>query len=198
MISSLAENWKDSCTPANFIGAGSTRRVYRHGEYVVKIHMHPMGHQQSIREEELYDYMNENGLGHLFAPVYLVNEHICIQRYYEPIPMVDHQTFDLTERDGDWVIPEKYEQCLQMLDQEFDAFDLKDSSNYGLNEKRELVFIDYGMTKKLYEQAWVPAAERGDVPQIDVLPCLVCGIEKEIRLYGEKDTDKRCLECGKV
>lgn len=66
-----------------------------------------------------------------------------------------------------------------------------------MNDKNELVLIDYGMSKKLYEEAWVPAAERGEVPQIEVDICECCGIEREIRMYGEQDQVKQCFACGK-
>lgn len=86
---------------------------------------------------------------------------------------------------------------LWTLDQEFDSFDLKDSDNYGLNEQGKLVFIDFGMTKSLYETEWVPLAEVGVLPQIDFDFCTVCGEQKELRMYGEDDGDKRCYSCGK-
>lgn len=95
------------------------------------------------------------------------------------------------------LIPHVYEEVLKLLDKEFDSFDLKDSSNYGLNNSNKLVFIDYGMTKRLYETEWVPLAESGVLPQIYFDFCRVCGIEKELRMYGENDKDKRCYLCGK-
>lgn len=88
-------------------------------------------------------------------------------------------------------------QLLHLLDKEFDCFDIKDSSNYGWHSNGHLVLIDYGMTKKLYEESWVPLAESGILPQIDFDHCQICGIKKELRMYGDSDTDKRCYECGK-
>ncbi len=86
---------------------------------------------------------------------------------------------------------------MELLDKEFDSFDLKDSSNYGLNKEGKLTFIDYGMTKSLYEKQWVPLAESGILPQIDFDHCSVCGKKKELRMYGDSDHDKRCYSCGK-
>lgn len=61
----------------------------------------------------------------------------------------------------------------------------------------KLVFIDYGLSKSVYEMEWVPLAEAGILPQIDFDFCKVCGVEKELRMYGENDLDKRCYSCGK-
>ncbi len=87
--------------------------------------------------------------------------------------------------------------ALHVIDKELDGFDFKDSGNYGLNEEGLLVLIDYGMTKKLYEEQWVPLAEAGTLPQIHFEKCRICKIEKELRMYGENDTDNRCVSCGK-
>ncbi|MBU5214859.1 hypothetical protein [Heyndrickxia oleronia] len=51
--------------------------------------------------------------------------------------MVEHQH----------LIPDLFEEVLEILDKKFNCFDLKDSSNYGLNNDGKLVFTDYGMTK---------------------------------------------------
>jgi hypothetical protein len=197
MITDLVKNWTSICVNKNFAGIGSTRKVYRWQNYVLKVHLHEMGHLQSLRELEIYEYMKENGFGHIFAPTYFVNEKVCIQQYFEELPMYDYQTFDVNERNGFWEFPDRYKNCMQLLDDKFDAFDIRDSSNYGLNDKKELVLIDYGMSKKLYEEAWVPAAESGEVPQIAIDICECCGIEREIRMYGEHDQVKRCFACGK-
>jgi len=111
--------------------------------------------------------------------------------------MFDYQSFNIRERESFWKFPTHYDECMEILDKKFDSFDLKDSSNYGINEKNELVFIDYGMSKQLYNEQWVPAVERGEVPHIEIHKCDICGIRKEIRIYGEADNDRRCLECGK-
>ncbi|WML48465.1 hypothetical protein RCG23_25095 [Neobacillus sp. PS3-34] len=84
-----------------------------------------------------------------------------------------------------------------LLDKNFDGFDLKDSSNFGLNNDGKLVYTDYGMTKSLYEKEWVPLAEEGILPQIHFDFCNVCGLEKELRMYGNNDKDKRCYRCEK-
>lgn len=89
------------------------------------------------------------------------------------------------------------DECIAVLDQKWDAFDLKDSSNYGLNEHQELILIDYGMSKTLYNQEWIPAVERGEIPQIEIHICNVCRFKKEIRMYGKSDYDMRCISCGK-
>ena len=196
-ITEIVENRADICTEDHFVGIGSTRKVYRWKDFVVKVNLHSIGHQQSIRELEIYEYMQANGFGELFAPTYYVDEEICIQQYFPELPMMDHQSYDIHEQSEFQKFPNKYKECVELLDEKFDIFDIKDSSNYGLNERSELVFIDYGMSKKLYEDAWVPAAENGEIPQIDVLACDKCGIVKEIRMYGEADSLIRCHSCGK-
>lgn len=44
---------------------------------------------------------------------------------------------------------------------------------------------------------WVPLADAGILPQIYYETCNVCGVEKELRMYGDQDNDKRCYACGK-
>lgn len=197
VLDDLIENWRFYCTKDQFIGLGSTRKVYRVNDFVIKVHLNGIGYAQSKREQLIYDHMKEMKFRHLFAAVHHVNEQFCVQDYYNEVPMDDHQSFDIDERRGFWEFPKEYDACLKVLDEEWDAFDMKDSSNYGINENKELILIDYGMSKTLYEQEWVPAAERGEIPQIEVHRCTCCGVKKEIRMYGDNDLDIRCIACGK-
>lgn len=41
MIREIMENWDRYCTDENFVGIGSTRKVYIVCDYVVKINTHP-------------------------------------------------------------------------------------------------------------------------------------------------------------
>ena len=66
-----------------------------------------------------------------------------------------------------------------------------------MNEQGKLTFIDYGISKNLYTNSWVPLAEAGIIPQIDVEVCGMCGLKKELRMYGDHDLDQRCYSCGK-
>lgn len=193
----IMENWNTLCTKENFIGLGSTRKVYRLGEYVVKVHLNHIGHLQSLREQEIYQSMKQTKFAQIFSPIFYVNKEICIQQYYQEIPMYDNQSYDIHEHRGDWTFPAYYEECIKILDSEWDVFDIGDSCNYGINEQRKLVLIDYGMSKTIYEKEWVPAAEKGSIPQIEVHICSACGIKKEIRMYGKTDLDIRCVACGK-
>lgn len=97
----------------------------------------------------------------------------------------NNQTYELNVVEDCRISP-KLKALLRELDQRFDSFDLKDSSNFGLNVEGNLVLIDFGMTKNLYETEWVPLAEAGKLPQIYFEKCRVCGIEKELRMYGQK------------
>lgn len=197
MITELVHDWQSFCVESNFVGIGSTRKVFRWRNYVIKVNLHEIGYLQSRRELEIYKYMKKSEFVKVFAPTYYVDEQVCIQHYFKEMPMYDHQSFDINEQNGFWDFPNQFEECLKLLDTKFDVFDIRDSSNYGLNDKNELVLIDYGMSKTLYETAWVPAAESGEVPQIELEVCVLCGIKKELRIYGEQDRDMRCLTCGK-
>lgn len=197
MLNEIIKNRDKYCIDENFVGIGSTRKVYRILDYVIKLHIHPIGYKQSLKELEIYKYMLEKGWNELFAETYYVDESISVQKYYKPLELRNNQTFEIDSMREEQLIPHVYEEVLKLLDKEFDSFDLKDSSNYGLNNSNKLVFIDYGMTKRLYETEWVPLAESGVLPQIYFDFCRVCGIEKELRMYGENDKDKRCYLCGK-
>ncbi|SEJ79925.1 hypothetical protein SAMN04488127_2842 [Bhargavaea ginsengi] len=196
-LENLIRNWRTYCTEENFIGIGSSRKVYKVGERVIKVHLHPIGKLQSQNEMAIYNEIEAKGLAPLFAAVHFVDERISIQSYYRPILRRDNQSFEIDgDKDAIW-IPDRYEDALLELDREFDCFDLKDSDNYGLNDQGKLVFIDYGMSKSLYENMWVPLAEAGVLPQIEFDICNGCGEKKELRMYGEEDQDKRCYSCGK-
>lgn len=88
-------------------------------------------------------------------------------------------------------------QALLIIDQELDGYNFLSSGNYGLDHKGNLVLIDYGMTKTLYEKKWVPLAEAGVLPQISFKICQSCGNEKKIHTYGKDDTDRKCIAWGK-
>ncbi|WP_042147797.1 hypothetical protein [Paucisalibacillus sp. EB02] len=197
MLRDLINRWRTYCIEENFIGIGSTRKVYRVSDYVIKVNLHSLGHKQSEMEQEIYYEMVKRGHGELFAQVFYVDENIAVQRFYEPLELINDQSYEIDTTKQVHLIPENYTDVFNMLDTEFDSFDLRDSSNYGLNQENKLVYIDYGMTKKLYENEWVPLAEAGVLPQIDFDNCRVCGEEKELRMYGDNDTDKRCYACGK-
>ncbi|GEN32099.1 hypothetical protein HNQ35_002550 [Cerasibacillus quisquiliarum] len=197
MYKDIIENWRKYCIKDNFIGIGSTRKAFKFSHYVIKLHLHPIGHKQSQNELKIYNVMNENGLHELFAETYYVDKKFSIQKYYHPLELIDNQSFEINTTQHANLLPNRYEEVLDLLDKDFDSFDLKDSSNYGLNEEGKLIFIDYGMSKKLYEREWVPLAESGILPQIDFDYCRVCGQKRELRMYGDHDSDRRCYDCGK-
>ncbi|TFE02274.1 protein kinase [Jeotgalibacillus salarius] len=189
------ENWKDYCTAQNFLGVGSTRKAYRAGNKVIKVHLHPIGYEQSRHELLIYQEMKRLGYVGYFAEVTEVHKEYAVQSFAKPLELRNAQTYDLSEDDER--LTEPYKKILSILDHEFDSFDLKDSGNFGINEAGRLVFIDYGMTKKQYESEWVREADAGVIPQIFFEACAVCGVEKELRIYGKDDQDRRCVGCGK-
>lgn len=189
------KNWKAYCTKENFLGIGSTRKVYRAGNEVIKVHLHQIGYEQSRQEKLIYQEMERRGYRSYFAEVKEVHEEYAVQSFASPLDLKDFQTYDLSA--DDQRLTADHLRLLELLDREFDSFDLKDSGNFGVDASRRMVFIDYGMTKKRYEQEWVPEADAGVIPQIYFEVCRICGIEKELRIYGEHDLDRRCVECGK-
>lgn len=197
MHKQILQNWNQYCIDENFVGIGSTRKVYRVLDYVIKVHLHPIGYKQSKNELEIYTSMVNKGLDRLFAKTYYVDEFISVQKYYKPLELKNNQSYEVKVEENRRLIPNLFDEVLEILDKNFDCFDLIDSSNYGLNSDGKFVFIDYGMTKKLYEKEWVPLAEEGILPQIHFDFCIVCGLEKELRMYGDDDKDKRCYDCGK-
>ncbi|MGG2054486.1 protein kinase [Lysinibacillus pakistanensis] len=197
MLKQIIQSWDQYCRDENFVGIGSTRKVYRVLDYVIKVHLHPIGYKQSKKELEIYTSMVDKGLAQLFAQTYYDDDFISVQKYYKPLELKNNQTYEVKDEENQCLIPNLFDEVLEILDKNFDGFDLEDSSNYGLNNDGKLVFTDYGMTKSLYEKEWVPLAEEGILPQIHFDFCSVCGLEKELRMYGDNDRDKRCYNCGK-
>lgn len=195
-ISKVVENIEGLLKQADMIGIGSTRKVYRFEDIVIKTFLHPIGYAQSKNEDQMYKSLEMQGLEKHIAPILFLSEKYVVQPFYEQLPLHNHCSYDIN-LENDPRIMEDLKTAIEVIDQELDGFDFKDSGNYGLNEEGHLVLIDYGMTKKLYEEQWVPLAEAGTLPQIRFEKCRVCNIEKELRMYGEKDTDNRCMTCGK-
>lgn len=195
-ISKVVENIEDLLKQAEIIGIGSTRKVYRFEDIVIKTFLHPIGYVQSKNEYEMYKSLEIQGLVKHIAPILFLSEKYVVQPFYEQLPLHNHCSYDI-DLENDPRMLEDLKTAIEVIDQELDGFDFKDSGNYGLNEEGHLVLIDYGMTKKLYEEQWVPLAEAGTLPQIRFEKCRVCNMEKELRMYGENDTDNRCMTCGK-
>ncbi|MDZ5472969.1 protein kinase [Bacillus sp. 31A1R] len=197
MLNQIIQNWKPYCKEDYFVGIGSTRKVYRVLDYVIKVHLYPIGYKQSQNEFEIYNSMADKGYAPLLAQTYYVDEYISIQRYCRPLELKNNQSYEIKVDEHQQLLPHLFEEVLEILDKDYDCFDLKDSSNFGLNADGKLVLTDYGMTKSLYETEWVPLAEEGILPQIHFDFCGSCGIKKELRMYGDNDKDKRCFDCGK-
>ncbi|MEK5185280.1 protein kinase [Solibacillus sp. FSL W7-1324] len=195
-ISKVAENIEELLKQAEMIGIGSTRKVYRCEDIVIKTFLHPIGYAQSKNEFEMYKSLKMQGLEKHIAPILFLSENYVVQPFFEQVPLNNHCSYDI-DLEKDPRITKDLKTAIQIIDKELDGFDFKDSGNYGINEKGNLVLIDYGMTKNLYEEQWVPLAEAGTLPQIRFEKCVVCNVEKELRMYGENDADNRCTTCGK-
>lgn len=195
-ISKVVENIEDLLKQADMIGIGSTRKVYRFEDIVIKTFLHPIGYVQSKNEYEMYKSLEMQGLDKHIAPILFLSEKYVVQPFYEQLPLHNYCSYDI-DLENDPRMMEDLKTAIEVIDLELDGFDFKDSGNYGLNEEGHLVLIDYGMTKKLYEEQWVPLAEAGTLPQIRFEKCRVYNMEKELRMYGENDTDNCCMTCGK-
>lgn len=197
MLEEIIDNWNSYCKDENFVGIGSTRKVYKVSNYVIKVHLHSNGYKQSQNELKVFSAMEKKGLDSILAKTYYVDDFISIQDFYHPLELIDNQSYEINSEIHSHLIPDLFETVMDELDKNFDCFDLKDSSNFGLNNNGKLVLTDYGMTKELYEKEWVPLAEEGLLPQIYFESCNTCGEKKELRIYGDNDIDKRCYDCGK-
>jgi len=93
MLKELIQNWGNYCIEENFIGIGSTRKVYRVRDYVIKLHLHPLGYKQSLKELEIWQYVVEKDFKDLFAKTYYVDRSISVQRYYKPLKLRNNQSF---------------------------------------------------------------------------------------------------------
>lgn len=195
-VSTLINNIDDILAHATMIGIGSTRKVFRYEQFVIKTFLHPIGYAQSKNEETMYQALETRDVANHIAPILHITENYVIQPFYEQLPLRSHCSYDI-DLANDPRMTADLKESLRVLDEQLDGFDFKDSDNYGLDKEGNLVLIDYGMTKKLYEDKWVPLAEAGKLPQIRFEACHVCHIEKELRMYGEADTDYRCVACGK-
>jgi len=183
-ISTVLENVDEIIKNAEMIGIGSTRKVFRYEDIVIKTFLHPIGYAQSKNEFDMYKRLMTLGLEKHIAPILYLSEKYAIQPFYEQLPLKNNCSYDI-DIEIDSRITEDLKTALNVIDKELDGFDFKDSGNYGLTKDGKLILIDYGMTKKLYEEQWVPLAEEGKLPQIRFEKCRICNVEKEIRMYGE-------------
>ena len=195
-ITTVLENVDELIKNAEMIGIGSTRKVFRYEDFVIKTFLHPIGYAQSKNEYDMYKSLEALGLEKHIAPNLFISEKYVIQPFYEQLPLNNNCSYDI-DLEMDSRMTEDLKTALNVIDKELDGFDFEDSGNYGLDKDGKLILIDYGMTKKLYEEQWVPLAEGGTLPQIRFEKCRVCNVEKELRMYGENDTDNRCVDCGK-
>ena len=145
-ISSVLENVDELIKNAEMIGVGSTRKVYRYENLVIKTFLQPIGYTQSKNEYDMYISLEAIGLEKHIAPILFINEKYVIQPFYEQLPLKNHCSYDL-DLEADSRMTEDLKAALHVIDKELDGFDFKDSGNYGLNEVGLLVLIDYGMTK---------------------------------------------------
>ncbi|MGM9949938.1 MAG: protein kinase [Lysinibacillus sp.] len=195
-IHCILKNLDEILTDENFVGIGSTRKAYRYKQFVIKEYLHEIGYLQTKNEATCHKTLQARRVADHVAPILYFDEEVMIQPYFEQLPLINHCSYDLNLQE-DSRLTADLQEALSIIDKELNGFDFRDSGNYGLDGEGNLVLIDYGMTKKLYERKWVPLAEAGVLPQISFEQCQSCGMEKEIRTYGKEDADRRCVACGK-
>ncbi|MEO4052991.1 hypothetical protein [Solibacillus sp. CAU 1738] len=64
----ILQNLESILTNENFIGIGSTRKVYRYKNFVIKIFLHKLGNLQSLNELDMYKYLEERNLTKHYCP----------------------------------------------------------------------------------------------------------------------------------
>ena len=195
-INDLVNKASEIMRSHNFVGIGSTRKVFKYENFVIKKHLHRIGYLQSVKEQEIYYELTQKNMAKFLAPILYTNEDIAIQPYYQSLPLKNGETYNI-DLDLDKRLTSELRTAIDEIDKKYDGFDLLDRGNYGLNQNGKLILIDYGMTKMLYESEWVPLATAGILPQIFFEKCQVCRHNKELRIYGENDKDRRCIGCGK-
>lgn len=158
MIEEIIGNWDSYFIDENFADIGSTRKVYRVSDYVIKVHLHSNGYKQKQNELRVFNRMDENGLASLPAEIYYVDDLISIQDYYLPLDLRDNQSYEINSEVHSHLILDLFEKVMNELDENFDCFDLKGSSNLGLNNKGKLVLTDYGMKKII--RKWMGSISR--------------------------------------
>lgn len=107
----------------NFIGIGSTRKVYKYENLVVKKHLHEIGHLQSIKEQEIYSEMNRKGKAQYLASVLHADEKLSIQPFYEPLPLKNGETYNI-ELETDNRSTTELREVIEEIDKKYDGFDL--------------------------------------------------------------------------
>ncbi|MBP0725305.1 hypothetical protein J5Y03_08890 [Bacillus sp. RG28] len=52
MLVGLIQDWKKYWINEKFIGIGSTRKVYRYGDFVIKANLNDIGYSQSLKNNK--------------------------------------------------------------------------------------------------------------------------------------------------
>lgn len=125
-ISKVVENIGDLLKQAEMIGIGSTRKVYRFEDIVIKTFLHPIGYVQSKNEYEMYKSLEMQGLDKHIAPILFLSEKYVVQPFYEQLPLHNYCSYDI-DLENDPRMMEDLKTAIEVIDQELDGFDFKDS-----------------------------------------------------------------------
>lgn len=123
-ISPLLENVEQLIKNAEMIGLGSTRKVYRYDDFVIKTFLHPIGYAQSKNEYEMYKSLEALGLEKHIAPILYISEKYVVQPFYEQLPLINNSSYDVDLK-TDSRMTEDLKAALNVIDTELDGFDFK-------------------------------------------------------------------------
>ncbi|WP_107841182.1 hypothetical protein [Metasolibacillus meyeri] len=89
-ITHITQNINQVLRQAQFIGVGSTRKVYRFTNVAIKTFLHPIGYSQSQNELHMYNLLVAQGLADHIAPVLYLDEQYMFQPYFEQLPLINY------------------------------------------------------------------------------------------------------------
>ncbi|WP_374966748.1 protein kinase [Lysinibacillus sp. RS5] len=138
----IVRNVDQLMIPENFVGIGSTRKVFRFKHWVIKKHLHEIGYIQSQNEQKIHQALKKVGLANYIAPILYLDEKISIQPYVQTLPLVNGETFDIDYK-TDLRISVNLKEAIEEIERAHDGFDFLDSSNYGEDDQSQLILIDY-------------------------------------------------------
>ena len=187
------------CMDQQKVGLGSTRAVYRHGDYVIKKHLHAVGYQQSQNEQCFYRLLKEKAMDENVGAIHYVSESHMIGEYVTPLPVYDDGTgYDLhdfvPEEPNERYHPTHTAATDFLVEQGVVYDELLYSTNAGVNQQGFIVYVDYGMTHEL-SIAHQQGVENGDIPIYLHDECDGCREVKVCRVF-DNQTEIICLDCA--
>lgn len=137
------------CVDHNLIAVGTTRKVFKMGDYVVKQHISPNGYEQSTKECDFYNALPSH-LQTWFARPYYVSPEYAIFEYVKPYEKgLDGNYYHTSFKDI--ISKEKHNNLenflreLELKTKEYAISFAKLITDLNVGVKRgEIKFVDYG------------------------------------------------------